>query len=283
MKDEHTIRTLCEAMEVSRSGYYDWCLEGPRRAAAAASFQAEVARIHAASDGTYGSPRVTRALRRDGHKIGHNRVARVLRESGLQGRPQRRYRVCTTDSSHDHPIAPNRLPDLPTPVAPNQVWVTDITYVETEEGWLYLAGVLDLYSRRLVGWAMSSSLATALPLAALHMALTHRQPPPGLVHHSDRGVQYASAEYRRVLHQHRLVASMSRRGNCYDNATMESFWSTLKHELIYRRLFLTRAAASTAIFAFIERFYNRVRLHSSLDYHSPLDFEALHATSTQAA
>ncbi len=283
MKDEHPTRALCAALEVSRSGYYDWRHSAPARVAAAASFQAQVARIHAASEGTYGSPRVTRALRRAGHQVGHNRVARVLRECGLQGRSRRRYRVRTTDSVHEHPIAPNRLPDLPAPVAPNQVWVTDITYVETGEGWLYLAGVLDLYSRRLVGWAMSSSLATALPLAALQMALTHRRPPAGLIHHSDRGVQYASAEYRRVLHQHGLVASMSRCGNCYDNATMESFWSTLKHELIYRRSFPHRAAATTAIFAFIERFYNRVRLHSSLDYQSPLDFEALHATSTQAA
>ena len=283
MKDEHTTRTLCEVMEVSRSGYYDWCRAAPPRAAAAESFQAEVARIHAASDGTYGSPRVTCELRRAGRKVGHNRVARVLRECGLQGRSRRRYRVRTTDSAHDQPIAPNRLPDLPAPVAPNQVWVTDLTYVETREGWLYVAGVLDLYSRRLVGWAMSSSLATALPLAALHMALQHRRPPAGLVHHSDRGVQYASQEYRRVLDQHGLIASMSRRANCYDNATMEAFWSTLKHELIYRRVFLTRAAATTAIFAFIERFYNRVRLHSSLAYQSPLDFESLHTTSTQAA
>lgn len=283
MKGEYTVRVLCEVMEVSRSGYYDWCREAPTRAAAAASFQAEVARVHAASDGTYGSPRVTRALHQAGRKVGHNRVARVLRECGLQGRSLRRYVVRTTDSAHDHPIAPNRLPDLAAPVAPNQAWVTDITYVQTREGWLYVAGVLDLYSRRLVGWAMSSSLATALPLAALHMALRHRRPPPGLVHHSDRGVQYASQEYRHVLDQHGLIASMSRRANCYDNATMESFWSTLKHELIYRRIFLTRAAATTAIFAFIERFYNRVRLHSSLDYQSPLDFESLHTKSTQAA
>lgn len=283
MKDEHTVRVLCASFEVSRSGYYDWCRTAGPRAAATQEFQAEVMRIHAESDGTYGSPRVTRALRRAGRKVGHNRVARVLRECGLQGRPPRRYRVRTTDSAHDHPIAPNRLPDLPAPAAPNQVWVTDITYVETGEGWLYLAGVLDLYSRRLVGWAMASSLATALPLAALQMALAHRRPSAGLVHHSDRGVQYASAEYRRLLDQRGLIASMSRRGNCYDNATMESFWSTLKHELVYRRVFLTRAAATTAIFAFIERFYNRVRLHSSLDYQSPLDFEALHATSTKAA
>lgn len=283
MKDEYPVRRLCETMAVSRSGYYDWCREAAQRAAAAQEFRAEVMRIHAESGGTYGSPRVTRELHRAGRKVGHNRVARVLRECDLQGRPRRRYVVRTTDSAHDHPIAPNRLPEQPAPVAPNQVWVTDITYVETGEGWLYLAGVLDLYSRRLIGWAMSSSLATALPLAALQMALHHRRPPTGLIHHSDRGVQYASAEYRRVLDQHGLVASMSRRGNCYDNATMESFWSTLKHELIYRRVFLTRASATTAIFAFIERFYNRRRLHSSLDYQSPLDFEALHAKSTQAA
>jgi putative transposase len=146
--------------------------------------------------------------------------------------------------------------------------------VQTAEGWLYLAGVLDLYSRRLVGWAMTASLATALPLAALQMALLHRRPPADLVHHSDRGVQYASASYRLKLAEHGLVASMSRRGNCYDNATMEAFWSTLKNELIYRSRFLTRAAATTAIFAYIERFYNRTRLHSSLGYQSPLDFES---------
>lgn len=283
MKDEHAVRTLCETLAVSRSGYYDWCREAAPRAVAAQAFRDEVARIHAESGGTYGSPRVTRELRRAGRKVGHNRVARALRECHLQGRCRRRYVVRTTDSAHDHPIAPNRLPAQPAPVAPNQVWVTDLTYVETGEGWLYLAGVLDLYSRRLIGWAMSSSLATALPLAALQMALRHRRPPQGLIHHSDRGVQYASAEYRRVLDQHGLVASMSRRGNCYDNATMESFWSTLKHELIYRRVFRTRAAATTAIFDFVERFYNRRRLHSSLDYQSPLDFETLHAKSTQAA
>lgn len=283
MKGEHRVRTLCETFTVSRSGYYDWCREAPARALEAATFQAEVAQIHAASDGTYGSPRVTRALRRGGRKVGHNRVARVLRECGLQGRSRRRYRVRTTDSAHDQPIAPNRLPDLPAPAAPNQIWATDITYVETAEGWLYLAGVLDLYSRRLVGWAMSSNLATALPLAALQMALNHRRPAAGLVHHSDRGVQYASAEYRQLLDRYGLLASMSRRANCYDNATMESFWSTLKHELVYRRTFLTRASASLAIFAFIERFYNRVRLHSSLNYQSPLDFESLCPTSTQTA
>ena len=197
-----------------------------------------------------------------------------MREAQLQGRTRRRFRVRTTDSNHAEPIAPNRLAQAPAPTQPNQAWVTDITYIETDEGWLYLAGVLDLFSRRLIGWAMDSSLATALPLAALLMALRQRRPAPGLLHHSDRGVQYASADYRACLAEHGVTASMSRTGNCYDNATMEAFWSTLKLELVYRRHFATRHEAANAIFAYIEGFYNRRRLHSSLGYLSPLDFES---------
>jgi transposase InsO family protein len=196
-----------------------------------------------------------------------------MRQQGLCGRAKGRFRVCTTDSHHDQPIAPNRLPQLPPPDAPNRVWLGDITYVATEEGWLYLAGVLDLYSRRLTGWAMSEHIDTELILAAWGMALTHCQPPAGLVFHSDRGVQYASHDYRHALQSAQTIASMSRKGNCYDNAAMESFWSTLKHELIYRRHFKTRAEARQAIFEFIEVFYNRQRLHSSLGYRSPIDFE----------
>lgn len=180
----------------------------------------------------------------------------------------------TTDSRHDQPIAPNRLASAPQPTKPNEVWVTDITYVETAEGWLYLAGVLDLYSRRLIGWAMGSGLETALPLAALQMALRQRRPEAGVLHHSDRGCQYASADYRCALDHHGCIASMSRKGNCYDNAAMEAFWSTLKHELIYRRRFATRAEATTAIFDYIESFYNRTRLHSALGFKSPLDYES---------
>lgn len=197
-----------------------------------------------------------------------------MRQQGLCGRAKGRFRVCTTDSHHDQPIAPNRLPDLPAPSAPNQVWLGDITYVATEEGWLYLAGILDLYSRRLTGWAMSEHIDTELILAAWGMALTQRQPPAGLVFHSDRGVQYASHDYRHALHSAQAIASMSRKGNCYDNAAMESFWSTLKYELIYRRHFKTRCEARQAIFDFIEVFYNRRRLHSSLGYRSPIDFES---------
>lgn len=281
MRDDHTIRSLCKTLGVSRSGFYDWRDRATQRAATHAAFKAEVAQIHAESGGTYGSPRITQVLRKAGRQVGHNRVARALRECDLQGRSPRRFRACTTDSAHDQPIAPNRLAEQPAPTAPDQTWVTDITYVETGEGWLYLAGVLDLYSRRLIGWAMSSNLETTLPLAALLMALKQRGPAAGLLHHSDRGVQYSSATYRDLLAQHHLTASMSRRGNCYDNATMEAFWSTLKMELIYRCKFLTRAAATTAIFDYIERFYNRVRLHSSLGYQSPLDFESHHAKSTQ--
>jgi len=198
-----------------------------------------------------------------------------MRQQGISGRAKGRFRVCTTDSNHNHPIAPNRLPELPAPSAPNQIWVGDITYIRTEEGWLYLAGILDLYSRCLAGWAMSECLDTKLVLDAWGMALTQRAPSPGLVFHSDRGVQYASHDYRQALQNTQAIASMSRKGNCYDNATMESFWSTLKHELIYRHQFETRAEARQAIFDFIEVFYNRQRLHSSLGYLSPLDFENL--------
>jgi putative transposase len=175
----------------------------------------------------------------------------------------------------NEPIAPNRLAQVPKATAPNQLWVADITYIETQEGWLYLAGVLDLYSRKIVGWAMSERIDTALVLKALAMARLHRQPPTGLLFHSDRGVQYASADYRQALQTASLVPSMSRKGNCYDNATMESFWSTLKLELIYRRDFATRAQARTEIFDYIEIFYNRQRAHSALDYHSPVDFELI--------
>jgi putative transposase len=276
MKTEHPIRSLCEALEVSSSGYYDWfnrqAQPGPR-AQENARLVLEIARIHQDSRQTYGSPRIQVVLSQAGHAHGRHRIARLMRQQGLCGRAKGRFRVCTTDSNHDQPIAPNRLPEQPVPSAPNQVWLGDITYVSTEEGWLYLAGILDLYSRRLVGWAMSEHIDTQLIMAAWGMALTHRQPPAGLLFHSDRGVQYASHDYRHALQSAQTITSMSRKGNCYDNAAMESFWSTLKHELIYRRHFKTRAQARQAIFDFIEVFYNRRRLHSSLGYLSPIDFE----------
>jgi putative transposase len=275
MSGEHHLKTLCATLGVSRSGYYDWLERAPSpRAQANATLRTTIRELHAASLGTYGSPRIKRDLDRLGPPVGQNRIARLMCEEQLQGRTRRRFRVRTTDSNHAEPIAPNLLAQAPAPTRPNQAWVTDITYIETDEGWLYLAGVLDLFSRRLIGWAMGSSLETALPLAALLMALRQRQPAPGLIHHSDRGVQYASGDYRACLAKHGVTASMSRTANCYDNATMESFWSTLKHELVYRRHFATRQEAMTAIFAYIEGFYNRRRLHSALGYQSPLDFES---------
>jgi transposase InsO family protein len=276
MKADYSIRSLCQNLGVSPSGYYDWQKRRLRPSPRAVENQAlaqEIQAIHTQSRQTYGSVRIRVELKKKGRRHGRNRIARIMREKGLRGCQRRRYRVQTTDSNHDQPIAPNRLAQAPKATAPNQLWVADITYIETQEGWLYLAAILDLYSRKIVGWAMSERIDTALVLKALGMALLHRQPPTDLLFHSDRGVQYASADYRRALDQAGAVASMSRKGNCYDNATMESFWSTLKLELVYRRNFATRDQARSQIFDYIEIFYNRQRAHSALDYHSPVDFE----------
>jgi putative transposase len=276
MKDDYSIRVLCQHLEVSPSGYYDWlnrrAAPGPR-AVANQTLAQQIKMIHSQSRLTYGSPRIVNELRKQGRHHGRNRVARLMQVAGLYGRQRRRYRVQTTDSNHDQPIAPNHLAQVAKTSAPNQLWAADITYIQTREGWLYLAGILDLHSRKIVGWAMSEHIDTALVLKALAMALLHRKPSANLLIHSDRGVQYASAAYRQALSQAGLVASMSRKANCYDNATMESFWSTLKLELIYRRDFATRSQARTEIFDYIESFYNRQRAHSALNYQSPVDFE----------
>jgi putative transposase len=276
MKSQHAITTLCQALEVSPSGYYDWekrtSCPSPRTRQETL-LRVQIARIHQDSRQTYGAPRVQRQLRSEGARHGRNRIARLMRQEGLCGRQKKRYRVRTTDSRHDEPIAPNRLAQVPAASGPDQIWVADITYVRTAAGWVYVAAVLDLYSRRVVGWALGDQINTALVLMALSMAVTHRQPPAGLIFHSDRGVQYASADYRRALAQARLVASMSRKANCYDNAVMEAFWSTLKLELIYRRHFENMAQLRRALFDYIEVFYNRQRLHSALGYRSPAEFE----------
>jgi len=233
MSGEHEIKLMCETFTASRSGYYGWLRSDQSvRAQEERALREQIVSVHTQSRGTYGSPRVTAALRAQGTGVGRNRVARLMRQAGLRGRQKGRFRVVTTDSRHHERIAPNRLATRPIPTKANQVWVSDLTYVPTAEGWLYVAGVLDRCTRRLVGWAMGSTLDTTLPLAALTMALRQRQPLPGLIHHSDRGVQYASAAYRDALSVHGLVASMSRRGNCYDNAAMEAFlqsyrWNTL--------------------------------------------------------
>jgi len=278
MKNDYPILALCQNLAVSPSGYYDWqnrqAAPGPRAAANQILIQ-QIDQIHTQSRHTYGSPRIVAELRKQGRRHGRNRIARLMRQVGLRGRQPGRYRVQTTDSNHDEPIAPNRLAEAPKATAPNQLWVADITYIETQEGWLYLAAILDLYSRKIVGWAMSERIDTPLVLAALSMARLQRQPPANLLCHSDRGVQYASADYRAALAAAGCVASMSRRGNCYDNATMESFWSSLKLDLVYRRTFATRTQARHELFDYIECFYNRQRSHTALGFRSPVDFELL--------
>ena len=276
MKSEHSVSKLCEVLLVSTSGYYGWerrrSAPGPR-AREDKDLAVQVESIHSRSRRTYGGPRIQAALRADGRRHGRKRIARIMRTMGLCGRQKGRYRVLTTDSNHDHPIAPNRLAEAPEASAPNQIWVADITYIHTREGWLFLAGILDLFSRKIVGWAMSDSIDSALVLNALSMALLHRDPPADLLFHSDRGVQYAAGSFRDALARAGLVPSMSRRGNCYDNASMESFWSTLKLELVYRRDFATHRQARTEIFDYIEGFYNRQRIHTALGGLSPADFE----------
>ena len=276
MKEDYSILALCENLDVSPSGYYGWqkrrTAPGPR-ARENETLTRQIQEIHQRSRQTYGSPRIAMELRKKGKRHGRNRIARLMHQAGLCGRQKGRFRVQTTDSNHDQPIAPNHLAQTPPPTAPNQIWVADITYIQTREGWLYLAAILDLYSRKIVGWAMSERIDTSLVLKALAMALLHRATPGELLFHSDRGVQYASADYRTALAQAGLLASMSRKGNCYDDAFIESFWSTLKLELVYRREFSTRREARSQIFDYIETFYNRQRAHSALACLSPVDFE----------
>jgi len=265
---------LCAAFGVSRSGYYrSRSASQSARARQDAQLAEQLRELHRQSRGTYGRPRLTMALRQRGQRCSAKRVARLMRALGLRGVRRGRFRPQTTDSRHENGIAPNRLQDQPAPAKADEVWVADITYVATAEGWLYVAGVLDRCSRRVLGLAMAARLDTALPEAALRQALARRGRPRGVLHHSDRGIQYTSTSYRELLQHHRCQASMSRRANCYDNAHMESFWGTLKAELLAGRFFATRAEARLAIFEYIEVFYNRVRLHSALGYLCPVDFE----------
>jgi putative transposase len=274
LAEHHPVKELCAAFGVSRSGYYAWLARPPSaRAQADAELTSRLCQAHDASRRTYGSPRLVVVLRRQGRRISRRRVQRLMRAAGRRGLQRRRWVPRTTDSRHDQPIAPNRLAEVPPPQHRDQIWVTDITHVPTEEGWLYVAGVMDRWSRRVVGLAMAEHLRTQLVSDALRQAHTRRQPAKGCLHHSDRGCQYASQEYRHRLAAHGLEASMSRAGNCYDNAAMESFWGTLKNELVHRQTFATRAQARAAIFEYVEVFYNRQRLHSALDYKSPVDFE----------
>jgi len=269
----YPVALMCRVLQVSRSGFYAW----RTRPTAARTHQDQtlavsIAEIYAHSRGRYGSPRVHAELRERGQCTGRKRVARLMQVAGLYARPGRRYR-CTTDSGHGLAVKDNVLARGFEVAQPNTTWVTDITYIWTLQGWLYLAVVLDLFSRRVVGWSMSESLQCQLALDALKMALENRHPPRGLIHHSDRGSQYASQQYQQLLTEHAIIGSMSRRGNCWDNAVAESFFATLKVELVYQTQWYSRAQARTAIFEYIELFYNRERRHSAIGYRSPNQFE----------
>jgi len=267
------VRLLCRTLQVSRAGFYAWQARPPApRARADARLGHEIGAIHAESRQRYGSPRIHAELAARGYRTSRKRVARLMRSRGLAARRRRRFRV-TTESRHSLPIAPNVLARQFERAAPDQAWVTDITYIATGEGWLYLAVILDLCSRFAVGWAISERLTDALTLNALGMALARRRPPQGLLHHSDRGSQYASGDYQKVLAQHGIVCSMSRRGDCWDNAVAESFFATLKVELVHDAAWATRATARTELFDYLERFYNGQRRHSALGYLSPRAFE----------
>lgn len=271
---EYPLRLMCRVLAVSPAGFYAW-QRRPRSAQALADarLRVTVAALHRRSQATYGTPRIHADLQAAGERVARKRVARLLREQGLAGTPRRRFQV-TTDSGHAHPVAPNHLARQFHVPAPNRVWVTDVTYVATWAGWLYLAVVLDLGSRRIVGWALSARLDRHLVLTALDRALTRRRPARGLLHHSDRGSVYASGDYRERLAAAGIVASMSRRGDCWDNAVVESFFATLKRELLARHRWPTRETASAAIRDYIDGWYNIHRRHSTLGYLSPVAYEA---------
>ena len=273
-RGEFRVVRMCGVLHVSRSGFYAWLARpASARAIADQHLVAQIGRLHQQTRRVYGAVKLWRALNDTGIACGKHRVARLRRLHGIEATRRRRFRVMT--EHHQLPAPASNLLHQHFAVArTNRVWVGDITAIPTRAGWLYLAVVLDLYSRRVVGWAMSPRADRTLAVTALTMALTHRRPQPGLVHHTDQGCQYAATAYRQVLTQHGLVASMSRRGNCYDNAVAESFFSTLKNELVHDRTFQTRDEARSQIFEFIEAFYNRQRLHQTLGYVSPAAFEA---------
>jgi len=288
---EFAVVLMCRVLGVARSGYYAWRKREPStRARSNERLRLEVRAIHRSAHGRYGSPRVHAELRARGERVSRKRVARLMRQDGLRGKKRRRFRR-TTNSEHTHPIAPNVLErkfSVEEIAGPDRVWAADITYVPTREGWLYLAIVLDLASRLVVGWSMGETLESSLAVRALEMALCGREPGTGLMHHSDRGVQYASYEYRALLEGREVVASMSRKGNCWDNAVAESFFATVEIELLQDADWHTRNEARRAIFEFIEVWYNRQRRHSSLGYLTPAEFdkrlwEASRATLPKAA
>lgn len=276
--EQQDVGRSCDVLEVSRSGYYEW-LKRPlsmRKTEDERIWQK--IKIHwEKSRKIYGSPRILEKLKSDGETIGKNRVARLMKENGIQGAGKKKFKPVTTDSNHELPVAERIFETeshTETVKKPNQYWGGDITYIPTEEGWLYLAIVLDLFTRKVVGHAMRSTLHTEIIIEALKMGIRRQLPETGLIAHSDRGSQYAAADYRNLLERNQITASMSRKGNCYDNAFVESFFHTLKVELIHREKFKTREEARRAIFEFIEVWYNRERIHSSIDYQTPVEYES---------
>ena len=266
---------MCQVLEVSRSGYHAWRRRAEsRRARENRRLLVEIRAIHKGFRQVYGSPRIHAELQAQKIRCGKNRVARLMREDGIQAKQHRKFRPVTTDSNHGLPVAENVLDRQFTASGPDQAWVADITYIPTREGWLYLAAIVDLFSRMVVGWAMGTDLTRHLTIRALRMAVGRRRPGPGLIHHSDRGSQYASNDYQDLLAEHGFRCSMSRKGDCYDNAAMESFFHTLKTEQVHHQHYETRAAARADLFEYVEVFYNRQRRHSHLGYRSPAEFEA---------
>ena len=282
-KAEYPVTLMSRILQVSRSGFYAWSKRAESaRVRSDRALVVDIKAVHKLSRSIYGSPRVYRELLAQGHTVGRDRVARLMREHNLRGKRKRRFRN-TTQSNHRHPVAPNVLERQFTVEQPNTGWVGDITYIWTLEGWLYLSVILDLYSRRVVGWAMNKHIDQALTLRALGMAINACEPGPGLIHHTDRGSQYAANDYQKMLKARGITCSMSRKGNCWDNAVAESFFATLKVEFVHERLFHTRAQATREIFEYIEVFYNRIRRHSSIGYLSPLEFERNHVPLPSAA
>jgi transposase InsO family protein len=273
--EQFEVSIMCEVLEVSRGGYYAWM---DRPASARAQRQEklieQIRQAHEQSSETYGSPRIAAELAEQGIEVCVNTVAKLMKQAEIRSIMHRRFVAHTTDSNHDHPVAPNVLEREFHAELPNQKWLTDITYIPTDQGCLYLAGVMDMCSRKIVGWSMADHLRTELCLDALNMAIQSRKPGDTLIHHSDRGVQYASVDYQLSLQSHGIRVSMSRVGDCYDNAAMESFWGTLKTELVHHRKYRTRDEARQSIFKYIECWYNRKRRHSALGYKSPEEFEA---------
>ena len=270
---------MCDVLEVSRSGYYKWCKEKASANSYQRRRQALLSRISwhfSDNKGRYGSPKITKLLQAEGLSVSERLVGLLMRENDMRSCVSKKFRVTTTDSNHSSPIAPNVLNQNFKATAPNQVWMTDITYIPCREGRMYLASVMDLYTRSIVGWRLASRMTVDLVLAALDDAYACKKPAEGLLHHSDRGAQYASEAYRTKLQQYAMKASMSRKGNCYDNACIESFHSILKKELVYCTRFKTKAQAQQEIFEYIEIFYNRKRIHGSLGYVSPSRFETMY-------